>query len=75
MADPDWTDPCAVLTWLRPRYFKAMTDGGVIEVRHGDELNRYSAVNMNELRALMQQLEQQCNRAQGLSRRRAITAG
>lgn len=74
--DPDWTDPCAVLAWLRPQYYKAMAGGHVISVRHGDTQTTFDQSNLPQLASLMRQLESDCAKKQGTSaRRRAFTAG
>lgn len=77
VSDPDWTDPCAVLTWLRPQYYKVTAGLRVVTVRHGDTSTQFDAANIPQLQALMRQLEADCARSQGTTtgRRRAFTAG
>lgn len=75
MADPDWTDPCAVLTWLRPQYYKVVAGVAVVTTQHGDTQTTFSQANKAELGALMRQLESQCAAKQGNQRRRAWTGG
>lgn len=75
MADPDWTDPCAILTWLRPQYYRVLAGAHVVQIRHGDTFTAYSETNVSQLGALMRQLEADCRAASGESRRRAFVAG
>lgn len=77
MADPDWSDPCAVLTWLRPQVFKIRAGLGMASVTHGDQSTTYNQANIRELGALMRELETECARKQGTTtgRRRAFRAG
>lgn len=77
MADPDWTDPCAVLAWLRPQYYKVAAGRQTVTTVHGDTQTTYSRSNLRELVAVMRDLEAQCAKAQGSTtgRRRAFIAG
>lgn len=75
MADPDWEDPCAVLAWLRPQYYKVVAGSHVVQVRHGDTFTAFSDVNSTQLGNLMRQLEADCRVASGGSGRRAFVAG
>lgn len=76
MADPDWTDPCAVLAWLRPQYYQVIAGGSVTVIRHGDEWTHFGPSDIKALENLMRTLENECAVAQGLrAKRRAITAG
>ncbi len=74
-SDPDWEDPCAILTWLRPQYYKVAAGRHTIQVRHGDTETRYSDANIQQLGNLMRQLEADCRAATGSARRRAFVAG
>jgi len=77
VADPDWTDPCAVLAWLRPQYFKAMAGLATVTLTHGDTTVTYGQANKRELQAFFRELQSQCDAAQGVKthRRRAILGG
>jgi hypothetical protein len=78
MADPDWNDPCAVLAWITPQYYRLVAGQTTIEVRYGDHATvRYSQANVDKLDALMQRLRTECARKDSNSRirRRAFTAG
>jgi hypothetical protein len=75
--DPDWTDPCAVLDWLTPQYYRVVAGRGVVEIRHGDTTTTYGQANVDKLNALMQRLRVECaaKNPQSKIRRRAFTAG
>jgi hypothetical protein len=75
--DPDWNDPCAVLAWITPQYYRVATGRGVIEVRHGEATTRYGQADVDKLDALMLRLRAECARLNPLSRkrRRAFIAG
>lgn len=77
MADPDWTDPCAVLAWLRPQYYKVVAGLATVTTQHGDTTLTFGQANKDGLATLMRQLESECAKAQGLTagRRRAFVAG
>jgi len=76
VADPDWTDPCAVLAWLRPQVYKVAVGLQVVTLRHGDTTTTFSQANKADLTALLRQLESECAAAQGLTtRRRAFIGG
>lgn len=76
-ADPDWTDPCAVLTWLRPQYYRVAAGAAEVEIEYAGRRTKYAAANIGALASLMSQLEAECARRQGATtgRRRAIIAG
>jgi hypothetical protein len=75
--DPDWNDPCAVLAWITPQYYRVVAGRGVLEIRHGDTTTSYGQANVDKLNALMQRLRFDCAAKNPHSkiRRRAITAG
>jgi gpW len=78
--DPDWSDPCAVLAWLRPRYYALAAGGQTVLVRYGEREVRYAPGNpgdADKLAALIRQLEADCAVKQGArtGRRRAFTFG
>lgn len=77
MADPDWTDPCAVLTWLRPQYYKVAAGVSEVTLKHGDDSATFNQSSLSGLAAVMRQLESECAAKQGVraGRRRAFTAG
>jgi hypothetical protein len=72
MIDPDWGDPCAVLAWIRPQYYKVVAGAQVVTIHDGDQQVTFSQANKNDLAALIARLEADC---QGRPRRRAIIAG
>jgi hypothetical protein len=75
--DPDWNDPCAVLAWLTPQYYRVVAGRQVVEIRHGDTTTSYGQANLDKLNALMQRLTADCaaKNPQTKKRRRAFTAG
>lgn len=77
MADPDWTNACAVLEWLRPQYYRVAAGQQTVTVKHGDDSVTYSMGSVDKLAALMQQLRSECAASQGATtgRRRAFTGG
>jgi hypothetical protein len=75
MADPDWTNPCAVLEWLRPRYYKVLAGEQTIMVVHDGSTVQYGQANRRELASLMRQLTSDCAAASGTRTRRAFMAG
>jgi hypothetical protein len=77
MPDPDWNDPCAVLNWLRPKYYAAAAGSAVVSVKYGDNEVQYSSRNNNlsQLETLMKRLEADCAAKCGKSRRRSFIAG
>lgn len=76
MADPDWTDPCAVVLWLRPQIAKVTAGLAVLEVQHGDTSVRYSPANSESLNAFYRQMVSECAAVTGgRTKRRAFIAG
>lgn len=76
VADPDWTDPCAVLGWLTPQYYRVLAGQQEISIEYGGRKTDYSQANVAALTALKLQLEDECRLRSGLpGRRRAIVAG
>jgi hypothetical protein len=76
-ADPDWSDACAVLEWLRPQYYKVLAGKQVLRVVYSGQEVFYSIANADKLAGLMRQLETECARKNGsdTGRRRAFIAG
>lgn len=74
---PDWNDPCAILAWLTPQYYRVVAGLAVVEIRHGDTTTSYGQANADKLTALMQRLRTECAAKNPTSkiRRRAFTAG
>jgi hypothetical protein len=76
MADPNWSDPCAILAWLRPQYYRiaAGLQTTKVRFRHGDGEREvmFSQGNLKSLEELMSRLEADCA---GRGRRRAIVCG
>lgn len=73
--DPDWDDPCAVLAWLQPIYYKVLAGKQTVMIGHDGSQVSYNQTNARSLAALMRDLQSQCNKANGLTGRRAFTAG
>ena len=75
--DPDWSDPCEVLAWLRPQYYRALSGGQAVRIAYAGRDTTYGQANIKELQALMSQLQSDCAAKQGLTtgRRRAFIAG
>jgi hypothetical protein len=76
MADPDWTDPCAIATWLKPQLYKVAAGSSVVTVRHGENQTSFSQANYDALTALYLEAVSDCAKKTGnkLGRRRAFTA-
>ncbi len=75
MADPDWTDPCAVAAWLKPQLYKVAAGQGTVQVRHGDNFVEYGAANLQTLQSLYLQASSDCAKKTGApGRRRAFVA-
>lgn len=60
MADPNWEDPCAVLAWLRPQYYRVAAGLQKVQIRHGDKAQAFGQADIGKLDALMARLERQC---------------
>lgn len=77
MADPDWTDPCAVLAWLRPQFYKVSAGMQEIRVVYAGHDTTYNAASAEKLGDLMRRLESECATKQGATtgRRRAFKFG
>lgn len=75
--DPDWSNPCAVLAWLRPKYYLAISGGTAVSVKYGGREIEYSSRfnNLPQLETLLRKLERDCAVASGTSRRQVILAG
>jgi hypothetical protein len=76
MADPDWTDPCAVAVWLKPQLYKVATGASVVSIRQGENQNSFSQANYQALMALYREAVSDCARKSGatIGRRRAFVA-
>lgn len=78
MADPDWTDPCAVLAWLRPLRFKIKAGLQEIRVAYKGRDIQFSQANIDALDAFYREVERDCAAKQGdprTFRRRAFRFG
>ena len=53
MADPDWTDPCAVLTWLRPQYYRVAAGQQEIRIVYAGRDTQYGLSNIDQLGAVI----------------------
>lgn len=70
-AEPtNWEDPCAVLAWLRPAYYRMLAGGSEVEVRFGEEWVKYGQGNSSECASLILRLEGECAKKQGRAPRR-----
>lgn len=68
-------DPCAALQALRPALMKLRVQGQVQEVKFRDRDLKFARSDVNDLQALVAQLESECAAKQGKrSPRRAIRA-
>ena len=76
MADPDWDDPCAVATWLKPQLYKIASGKGVATVKHGEESTTFSQANYQALMALYREAVSECAKKTNArtGRRRAFVA-
>lgn len=74
MADPDWSDPCAVATWLQPQIYKVAAGSGVVTVKHGEESVTYTQSNYQVLLGLYRNAVSECAKKNGsrTGRRRAF---
>lgn len=69
-------DPCAALALLRPAYMRLRVEKSVQRVTFRDRTVEYHASKLEELGALVAQLESECAAKRGRARPRfAITAG
>lgn len=76
MAEPDWSDPCAVALWLRPQIAKVAAGLAVIEVQHGETSTRFGQANYESLNTFYRQMVSECAAASGgRTKRRAFIAG
>lgn len=77
MADPNWSDPCEVLAWLRPQAYRVQAGLQEVRIVYAGNDTTYSPANLSALLSFMRQLESECAAKQGLrtGRRRAIIAG
>lgn len=76
-ADPDWTDPCAVLQWLLPQYYRVLSGQAEIRIAYKGVDTTYGQANIEALKGLKVELETECAAKTGKSagRRRAIRFG
>lgn len=67
----DAEDPCALLVALKPAYYRMLAGETEAEFRHGDAAVRLSvqAMNLTEMRAVIERLEAECAARQGRRRR------
>lgn len=69
-------DPCAALAAIRPAYMKLRVEKSVQRVTFRDRTVEYHRGDLNDLGALVRQLESECAALRGTARPRfAITAG
>jgi hypothetical protein len=79
--DPDFTDPCAVATWLRSIYYQRIAGGGVVSTKFGERETKYAAMDSETMLAEIQRLDEQCALATAAAggtaapRRRALQLG
>lgn len=77
MADPDWTDPCAVAAWLRPQYYALAAGGTATRIVYAGRDTTYTPADADKLLALLRTKESECAAKTGakIGRRRAFRAG
>ncbi len=77
MADPDWTDPCAIATWLKPQLYQVAAGTAVVTVRYDNRETTFRQASYPALVALYRNVVAECARKQKSStgRRRAFTGG
>ena len=71
-------DPCEALKAIRPALMKQTVNGSVQEIKYRDRTVRFHPTDLQDLRALVSQLEEECRLKSGDTserRRRAISAG
>jgi hypothetical protein len=75
-AEPDWDDPCAVASYLKPLLHAVAAGTSVVDVRSGDNRIAYGAGNYQALAALYRNAVSECAKKNGTSvgRRRAFVA-
>lgn len=77
-APSDWTDPCIVAAWLRPKVMALATGGSVVRVRrsNGSE-TQFGPGDLRAASALLASYESLCAAKTGdtANRRRAIRFG
>lgn len=77
MADPDWTDPCAVVIWLEPQLAQVATGKQVVMTQRGENRTEFTQANYANLLAFYRQKVSECAAKQGVTtgRRRPFIAG
>jgi hypothetical protein len=60
MADPDWDDPCAVASWLKPQLYKIAAGTSVVSIRQGENQNSFTQANYPALMALYREAVSEC---------------
>lgn len=75
MADPNWSDPCAVYEWGSAILPKLLAGQATVRTSHGDTSVEYSAGNAREFATYLRQKYSECQAATGGTRRRAIVMG
>jgi hypothetical protein len=71
-------DPCIALNAIRPAYFKLISGEGEQKIQFRDREVWFRAGDVNEMKALVLQLQQDCAAKQGVTlkpKRFAVTAG
>lgn len=76
MADPDWTDPCAVAAWLKPQLYKVAAGTSAVSIRQGENQNSFTQANYPALMELYREAVSNCAKKTGskTGRRRAFVA-
>ena len=77
-APSDWTDPCIVAAWLRPKVMALALGTGVVRVRSGaNRETQFGPGDAKAAQALLASYEAQCAVKTGdtANRRRAIRFG
>jgi hypothetical protein len=70
----DYSDPCALLTALRPAYYRLLAGEADLEIEGTDRRRvRFQQADIKGLAAVIRDLEAQCSAKTGRRRRFAIT--
>lgn len=74
MVEPDWNDPCAVLEWLRPRYYRVAAGLQTVQIRFNNRATNFGQADISKLDALMARLREECAAKKGERRKRRARA-
>lgn len=71
----DYDDPCALRNALRPAFYRLSAGDAEVSVEAGDYKATFAQADLVQLGKLLEQLEAECNRKNGATRRRFAIRG